>query len=377
MKKNLLLVFSILILTAIGGGQTASKKVSTDALSWNPPKTWVYFVGLLDWQDKEQFGSFPQKNRRDAILLDVLRQKGVPENQIVYLKDEQATIAKVKESFPKFLQKAREGDTIIVYFCGHGYKSADNEKTFLATYDVGENTEGWRTDTIPAAIEKYFKGAKAMIMADNCFSGALAEDVKALPNPHVGFAVMTSALADSTSTANWTFTESLIYAFRGDGYVDLNRDGKITFAELEKNAENNMQFGEKQAAAFEFSENFDKQGVVSISDQKTGSRIGERVEAYSVDGWYKGFIRDEKDGKFLVRYYGYEESDDEWVTAKQIRKSISNRFSKDSKVEVNWKGTWYPAKILEKRNNKYFIHYEGYDNSWDEWVTIARIRRIH
>jgi hypothetical protein len=58
---------------------------------WNPKKTWVFFVGVLEWKDKKTFASFPQKNRRDAVLLDVLRARGVPENQILYLKDKAAT----------------------------------------------------------------------------------------------------------------------------------------------------------------------------------------------------------------------------------------------------------------------------------------------
>ncbi len=44
-------------------------------------------------------------------------------------------------------------------------------------------------------------------------------------------------------------------------------------------------------------------------------------------------------------------------------------------VQVEWKGKWYPAKILKQENGKFFIHYEGFDSSWDEWVTESRIKR--
>lgn len=52
-------------------------------------------------------------------------------------------------------------------------------------------------------------------------------------------------------------------------------------------------------------------------------------------------------------------------------------FSQDTQkkeIEVDWKGSWYPAEILEQDGDKYFIHYLGYDSSWDEWVTGDRIR---
>lgn len=54
--------------------------------------------------------------------------------------------------------------------------------------------------------------------------------------------------------------------------------------------------------------------------------------------------------------------------------SISKAYNVNDKVEVEWQGKWYPAKILQIDKNKYFIHYEGYDKKWDEWVGIERIK---
>ena len=44
-------------------------------------------------------------------------------------------------------------------------------------------------------------------------------------------------------------------------------------------------------------------------------------------------------------------------------------------MEVNWKGRWYSAKILEAKGGRHLVHYVGYDDSWDEWVPDNRIRR--
>jgi RNA binding activity-knot of a chromodomain len=44
-------------------------------------------------------------------------------------------------------------------------------------------------------------------------------------------------------------------------------------------------------------------------------------------------------------------------------------------VQVEWNGTWYPATILERRDAQaWFIHYTGYDASWDEVVGPDRLR---
>jgi hypothetical protein len=42
--------------------------------------------------------------------------------------------------------------------------------------------------------------------------------------------------------------------------------------------------------------------------------------------------------------------------------------------QVLWGSTWFDAKILKKENDRWFIHYVGWGNNWDEWVGKERIR---
>lgn len=51
-------------------------------------------------------------------------------------------------------------------------------------------------------------------------------------------------------------------------------------------------------------------------------------------------------------------------------------FSKGSKVMVEWKGSWWPAEVIEVSEGKapYKIHYDGYSSSWDEWVSNERVK---
>src|ERR1700752_2912264 len=73
------------------GGATASPAATEKDLGWSPSHTWIFAVGVLSWKHSEIFGSFPVKERRDAELVDFFRQRGVPENHIVYLQDEHGT----------------------------------------------------------------------------------------------------------------------------------------------------------------------------------------------------------------------------------------------------------------------------------------------
>jgi hypothetical protein len=61
--------------------------------------------------------------------------------------------------------------------------------------------------------------------------------------------------------------------------------------------------------------------VLSSAEEKRDSRIGERVTVKSEGSWYKGRIidADREDSQFLVHYYGFDESYDEWVAANRIR----------------------------------------------------------
>lgn len=44
------------------------------------------------------------------------------------------------------------------------------------------------------------------------------------------------------------------------------------------------------------------------------------------------------------------------------------------KAQVLWKGTWYPATVRKAKGTECYIHYDGYGNSWDEWVGPDRIK---
>ncbi len=343
---------------------------------WDPQRTWVFCIGLLEWKDSENFASFPKENRRDEILLDVLKDRGVPASQVVYLQDKAATTARIKNEFTKLLLRTKPGDTLIVYYEGHGYKD-DSEKAFFASYDVDDDKNpGWEFTSVPATIERYFKGSTAIIAMDNCYSGAMINAVKAA-NRRVSYAVMASSSASQSSTGNWTFTEAIVSAFSGEAHADTNRDGAITFAELEANAKADMLFGEEQVASFAYTGTFDPNTKLADAAKAPSIRVGERVEAYSVDGWYKGTIIDANGGKFLIHYFGYEQTDDEWVTTKMIRvPEVTSIYKIGEKVEVEWKKQWFPAHILNIKGGSHLVSYDNYDTDENEWVSSRRIRKI-
>ena len=47
---------------------------------------------------------------------------------------------------------------------------------------------------------------------------------------------------------------------------------------------------------------------------------------------------------------------------------------RQNQAEVEWQGTWWAAEVVKTNGDRYYIHYTGWDNSWDEWVGPDRIR---
>src|SRR3979490_3067494 len=105
-------ICSFLLLVQLLNPFSASAK----DLGWQPEKTWVFVVGVLNWKHGEMFGSFPVKNRRDAALVDFFKKSGVPEAQVVYLQDKQATQQRIHSAFAAELKKLRPHHLSHVYY---------------------------------------------------------------------------------------------------------------------------------------------------------------------------------------------------------------------------------------------------------------------
>ena len=342
-------------------------------LGWSPERTWVFAVGTLEWKDSASFAPFPKENRRDAALVEFFRAQGVPPAQIAYLQDRQATTSRIQQALEAHLAGAGAGDLLVLYYCGHGDKTNDGA-VYFASYDTGgKNNVGWMIDSIPATIERCFGGARALLLADCCCSGSLADAV-ARHAKKVAYACLASSLANESSTGNWTFTEGLLAGLRGQAFVDSDGDSAITLRELAAQVAESMAFAEEQLATFATAGGFDADMVVAAARPRLDPRVGRRVEVLSAGEWYPAQIVDARAERLKVHYYGYEESDDEWVTGERAREARRTTYPIGAAVEVRWKQKWYLARVLDVRAGIHQIQYDDYGPEWNEWVASARIR---
>jgi len=112
-------------------------------------------------------------------------------------------------------------------------------------------------------------------------------------------------------------------------------------------------------------------------------KVGDKSEVLWKGTWYPATVKKAKGDQCYIHYTGYGNNWDEWVGPDRIKigggeasaaPSKGGSYSVGDSVDVNWKGQWYPARVISAGKDKWKIHYDGYGNSWDEWVTASRIR---
>ncbi len=393
--------------------------------------TYAVIVGVLHWEDKG-LTAFPPEHRKDQELYDMLRKRGVPADNMALLLDERATLANIRKELQTIAAKAKPDSTLIFYYAGHGWRMPTGTAAF-ANYDYSAkkaNHPGFEVREIgDILVEKKFQGARVLLLADCCHSGGLQDVVRNLAKAKIKAAALTSADIICFSTGSWIFTQTIIDGFAGDPFLDADGDGSITLGELAAEVSRAMQFRERQrycfvsdgiAANFKLAPtNREKKlpeaikGAFALKEyvtardngkQRPGRIVGFHEEKYAVEfysytekevvllpasalskikyktykigegilvaraGMPKATILEVAGDFHRVAYPGQRGRGEEWL--------LSDRIVEDSKsaAEVNWKGEWIPAIVLETKEGKYRIHYAGFDDSWDEWVTKERIR---
>ena len=63
------------------------------------------------------------------------------------------------------------------------------------------------------------------------------------------------------------------------------------------------------------------------------------------------------------------------VSTTSDREAHHTLWDSKDEVDVEWRGRWWPAIVLERKNEtRYLVHYDGWGEEWDEVVPPERIR---
>lgn len=427
MKKTILFLITFVLIL------NYSSFALTD---FNYKNTYILITGVLNWNDKS-FASFSSEERKDQELYELFKSKGVSPQNAVLLLDNKATLSNIKNSLIKIAEASSKNSNLIFYYAGHG-TMLEGGDVYFANYDIDSKNmpkTGLNTADIGKIIKKYFKGNLVILMADCCYSGSLCKEAEYLTKSGVNTIAVTSASSSNSSTANWTFTQSIIDGISGSSLFDHNFDKIIALSEIKDEVFNSMKYREHQRSGNYIPFNLDdikfsnKQDENYVYKKIAGDfKAGDYVFGNYLNKWQCARILDYKKGWYLVEFYFYTDKKDIELPPDKIKQEIfvnlpagknitvqwggknwnakiikeENGFHlitypdwpsfwdewiaydrvvldkspelKFEKADVLWEGNWYPAVILLKNNGKYFVHYIDYNYTWDEWVASKRIK---
>ena len=350
-----------------------------EASQWPEKKTWVMMVGLLEWENPGAHPNMTKRDREDQVLYDTFIKRGVPKEQITFLKDKDATLENIKKEFSTLLKKTKKGDFLITYFSGHGTVNKRGEG-FFVNYDAPKRTfKGyWKVSDVFKQIEEEFNGGQILMTADCCFSGTLSEELKKLETKK-GYACLASSLCTVESADLWTFTESLVSGFGGRSYIDTDSNGEISLSELKDHCSADMKLFCNQETMFSQNGKFPKTFSLAKASKTEHKDIGKyfEIKVGRKGRWYKAKAAKINDGAIKFSYYPGEFLESVTIKAgsKSIRPIIRKCFSMGDVVDVKYNSRWHPAKILkiDKENFLHLIRYEKHDD-WDGWYVFNDLR---
>lgn len=372
------------ILMALGFAVTFSDASAErlSALRWSPDNTRVVVISLARFAgEKDGATSFPIVGRLDDPLVELLIKRGVPEEQILYLKDQDATEEAIKEKLPAFLGKSTEDETLLFYYSSHGgYDPETGEHTFSA-YD-GKISIGWFVGN----IEAWFEGRQAMLFSDCCFSGGLVELAEVRTDTHISFGALSTTGSANLGFSGWRFTDVLIRAWSGDVAMDLDESSTISFDELCIFAERYMAFVAEGKPLYVRTGDFDGDLVLSNADRPAKEGIGALIEARDDNKWYKAEVidvkldgaGDEEPAELHVHFTDKSRySQRAWVTMDDIREYEYATYDEGEEVEIrNADGKWLPGKVIDSFEHMHECSYDGKSSLYNEWMSPSRIRPI-
>ena len=110
---------------------------------------------------------------------------------------------------------------------------------------------------------------------------------------------------------------------------------------------------------------------------ETSPKVGMGVVVKWINGeTYSAKILDIKGNECLVHYKGWNSSHDEWISSNNFttpKIQMATNPMAGMEVQIQWTdGITYEAKILELKGKEWLVHYKGWNERYDEWLSTNK-----
>jgi hypothetical protein len=216
-------------------------------------KRWAVVIGIGQYQSPDipdlEFAPDDARAVRDFLMSDAAG----PFDDVLYLENEQATGAAMREALFVFLQRADWDDLVVIYYAGHGAPDPGRpDNLYLLPTDTDLDAlaaTGFPMWDVKTALRRQIAAERVLVIADACHSAGAADGetvgggdsnqiaggFQALFTPSRRL-MMTAAdtnefsLEDSRWGGHGVFTHYLLEGLAGA--ADLDGNGIVTFTEL-------------------------------------------------------------------------------------------------------------------------------------------------
>jgi hypothetical protein len=247
---------SVAIVARGGGGQTVQMFAAPRV-----DKRWAVVIGVGEYQSDDipdlEFAPSDARAVRDFLQSDAAG----PFDEVLYLENERATGAALREALFVFLQEADFDDLVVIYYAGHGAPDPGRpDNLYLLPTDADLSSlaaTGFPMWDVKTALRRQIAAERVIVIADACHSAGTAdgETVGGAESNEIAGGLqtlftpsrrlmMTAAATNefSLEDARWgghgVFTHFLLDGLRGSGDADGN--GIVTFLELFEHVSGNV-----------------------------------------------------------------------------------------------------------------------------------------
>ena len=239
------------VVEAEGPGGGASRTVAAPRID----ERWAVVIGISDYASDDIPDLDYAKIDAESVHEFLTSSAAGPfeEDHVLFLADEEATGAAMREALFVFLQQADWNDLVVIYYAGHGAPDPSRpDNLYLLPHDADINSlaaTGFPMWDVKTALRRQISAERVIVIADACHSAGTADgdvvggsDGNAVngafgqlftPSRRL---MMTAAdtnefsLEDERWGGHGVFTHFLLEGLRGQG--DGNGDGIVTFSEV-------------------------------------------------------------------------------------------------------------------------------------------------